>query len=35
MSIYDVKNKLDKEKDENIVDVVEDDDKDKLEEALD
>ena len=35
MSIYDVKNKLDSEKDDNIVDEIDDDDKDKLEEALD
>lgn len=34
-AIYDVKTKLDKEKDDNIVDEIEDDDKDKLEEALD
>ena len=35
MSIYDVKSKLDSEKDGNIADIIDDDDKDKLEEAID
>lgn len=35
MMIYDVKSKLDSEKDDNIVDVIEDDDKERLEEAID
>ena len=33
--VYDVKNKLDSEKDDNIAATIEDADKDKLEEALD
>ena len=35
MAVYDVKAKLDSEKDGNIVDKIEDDDKEKLEDALD
>lgn len=35
MMVYDVKAKLDTEKDDNIVKEIEDADKDKLEEALD
>lgn len=35
MMIYDVKNKLDTEKDDNIAGEIEDSDKDKLEEAID
>lgn len=34
-AIYEVKAKLDKEKDDNIAAEIEDDDRDKLEEALD
>jgi len=35
MAVSDVKNKLDSEKDDNIAKIIEDGDKDKLEEALD